>query len=200
MIFAVGTSREYTFVLTALSICKKLITHQPIATQDTRKYSRTMAEICKYMVSKTSPRYSDQYSEHLIESFCEKQTQIIIDHDWKRMYPFMFDLSSFMFDLSFKSVDGRTTLNIDALCDVFPNIECITALHSPLSTLLVHDIYTTLKTHALEYVQLQSMRTTEKMALADYPTLFKQINYSIDVHDNRLCFYRVDCDVPPPCR
>eukprot|EP01083_Nonionella_stella_P048708 130053_1 len=170
MIFAVGTSREYTFVLTALSICKKLITHQPIATQDMCKYSQTMAEICKYMVSQTPPIYFDGYSRHLIESFCEKQTQIIIDHDWKRTYPFMFHLS-------FKSVDGCTVLNIDALCDVFPNIERITALHVPLSRLLVHDIYTTLKTHPLEYVQLQSMRTTTQMALADYPALFKQINY-----------------------
>eukprot|EP01083_Nonionella_stella_P069397 185016_1 len=200
-ISALDTCSEYPVLLYSLSLFEKLITHQPIATMC--KYSHTMevmAEICKYMVSKTPPRYSDQYSEHLIESFCENQTQIIIDHDWKRTYPFMFDLSSFIFDLSFKSVDGCTTLNIDALCDVFPNIECITALHAPLSTLLVHDIYTTLKTHPLEYVQLQSMRTTTQMALAHYPALFKQINYSIDVHDNRLCFYRADCDVPPPCR
>eukprot|EP01083_Nonionella_stella_P301064 1031079_1 len=195
-ILALGTNSEYTVLLYSISLFEKLITHQPIATQDMCKYSHTMevmAEICKYMVSKTPPRYFDQYSEHLIESFCENQTQIIIDHDWKRTYPFMFHLS-------FKSVDGCTTLNIDALCDVFPNIECITALHAPLSTLLVHDIYTTLKTHPLEYVQLQSMRTTTQMALAHYPALFKQINYSIDVHDNRLCFYRADCDVPPPCR
>eukprot|EP01083_Nonionella_stella_P111934 328682_1 len=190
------TGSQYTFVLTALSLCKKLITHQPIATQDMCIYSdsHTMGKIWKYIFSsKTPPTYFDQYSEYLIESFCENQTQIIIDHDWKRTYPFMFHLS-------FKSVDGCTTLNIDALCDVFPNIECITALHAPLSTLLVHDIYTTLKTHPLEYVQLQSMRTTTQMALAHYPALFKQINYSIDVHDNRLCFYRADCDVPPPCR
>eukprot|EP01083_Nonionella_stella_P301065 1031081_1 len=190
------TGSQYTFVLTALSLCKKLITHQPIATQDMCIYSdyHTTEKICKYIFSsKTPPTYFDQYSEYLIESFCENQTQIIIDHDWKRTYPFMFHLS-------FKSVDGCTTLNIDALCDVFPNIECITALHAPLSTLLVHDIYTTLKTHPLEYVQLQSMRTTTQMALAHYPALFKQINYSIDVHDNRLCFYRADCDVPPPCR
>eukprot|EP01083_Nonionella_stella_P189385 700206_1 len=193
-IVTAGSATGYKVILNAISLFKKLITHQPIAIEDMDEIKRAgiIQAMCTYMISKRVT-YFDQYSRHSIETFCTNQTLIIIDYDWNEKCPLLFDLS-------FTSVDGFATLNIDKLRIIFPNIECITALHAPLSRYMVDDIHVALKTHALEYVQLQPVHPTQQMALTRYPALFKQINYNMSSGDNRLCFYRLDCDLPSPCR
>eukprot|EP01083_Nonionella_stella_P281823 959102_1 len=198
---------QYATILNTLSIIKKLITHQPLGDTDFEYYPKIQA-ICESMLSKTSLVVLDQYAKHLSDTFFANQTRIIIDHNWIRECPFMFDLS-------FKSVNGFTVLNINTLCVVFPNVEYITVLHAPLSTFLIDDIYTTLKTDCLniKHIQLQAMHTQQMdlyPSLKRYLTLFKQIKYHMHGHqitnaykENRLyglCFYEFECNMPFPCR
>eukprot|EP01083_Nonionella_stella_P070539 188774_1 len=194
---------EYGTILNALSLIKKLITCQPIQHADLNNYSVYMEAMCEYMISPKTAVDFDQYSRHSIETFCANQTEIIIDYDWKRTCPFMFDLSF----QSIRISHGR--LKIETLRSLFPNMECLTVLHVPCHPLLVGDIYMILKVHSLKYVQFPALFGSigKRLAGSEYcsssgpgSSVFKRINYNTYSDDYDLCFYRSDCNVPPPFR
>eukprot|EP01084_Bolivina_argentea_P098738 177455_1 len=183
----------------ALQIIQNLITNQKIDAKDSMVMQR-MYNILTHQRSALSKNNSvvvfNKYELNVIETYCNNQKKININHNWlknecKPLFSWFFD--------------DNSLINIETIFALFPKVEHLVINDITVVKPLIENIYVILRDTKIKSVQLHGIIGENDdsdmighSALLQYEKKFKEINIISTRNKGSWYFHQPNCNIPIP--